>query len=242
VSSSPTLDRSVDLRRPRFHLLIADSAVAVSPPSPLTELDGHGIELDVCRTGGETLMRAATGRPDAALVAAGPGELGSTELVRLLIGHVSVPVLVGIGTGEDGFAGPALAAGATACVVRPYRVDELLPILRFIRPEAIADAGPPIHRGELHLDPDKLVVTLHGSPIRLPLREFDLLRYFMTHAHRLLAREEIWAAVWGRRSSDASNTLTVHIKRLRARLGDDQSDPRIILTIRGVGYRFVPPC
>ncbi|MGG7377663.1 winged helix-turn-helix domain-containing protein, partial [Escherichia coli] len=76
--------------------------------------------------------------------------------------------------------------------------------------------------GGLQLDPDKLVVTLHGRPIRLPLREFDLLRYFMNHADRLLTREEIWTAVWGRRSSDASNTLTVHIKRLRGRLGDDQ--------------------
>jgi DNA-binding response OmpR family regulator len=242
VSSSPTLDRSVDLRRPRFRLLVADVHVAGSRPSSLIRLDRHGIDLDVCGTGAETLMRAATGRPDAVLVAAGPGELGSTEVVRLLVGHVGVPVLVGIGTGEGSFAGPALAAGATACVARPYLVDELLPLLRPIRPEAIADAGPPVHCGALQLDPDKLVVELHGSPIRLPLREFDLLRYFMTHADRLLTREEIWAAVWGRRSSDASNTLTVHIKRLRGRLGDDQSDPRIILTIRGLGYRFVPPC
>jgi two-component system, OmpR family, phosphate regulon response regulator PhoB len=241
VSSSPTLDRSVDLRRPRFRLIVADADVAASLESPLSGLDRHGIDVDVCGTGAETLLRAATGRPDAALVAAGPGELGSTELVRLLVAHVCVPVLVGIGTGEGGFAGPALAAGATACVARPYLADELLPILRSVRPEAITDAGPPVQCGSLRLDPGRLEVSLHGRPIRLPLREFDLLQYFMTHADRLLTRDDIWAAVWGGPGGEASNTLTVHIKRLRARLGDDQSDLRIILTIRGLGYRFVPP-
>ncbi|HEY6593100.1 MAG TPA: response regulator transcription factor [Asanoa sp.] len=241
MRSSPALARSADLRRPRFRLIVADPDVAMSQPSSLAELDRHGVDVEVCRSGGEALLAAATRRPDAVVVAAEAGELASTEVVTLLTARVGVPVLVGIGTGKGGFAGPALSAGATACVVRPYVVDELLPILRSIRPEAIAVAGPPLQRGSLRLDSDKLEVSLHGRRIRLPLREFDLLRYFMAHADRLLTRDEIWAALWGGPASHASNTLTVHIKRLRARLGDDQSDPRIILTVRGLGYRFVPP-
>ena len=240
MTSSPTLVRSADLHRPRFRLIVADPDVASSTDASLDELGRHRIAVEVCRTAGEALLGAATGRPDAVVLAARPEGFGSTEVVRLLTGQVRVPVLIGVGPGEDGFAGPALAAGAAACVARPYLVNELLPILRSIRPEALPEPVPPLQCGSLHLDSDKLEVTLRGRPIRLPLREFDLLRYFMTHVDRLVTRDDIWAAVWGARA-DTSNTLTVHIKRLRARVGDDQADPHIILTVRGLVYRFVPP-
>ena len=100
---------------------------------------------------------------------------------------------------------------------------------------------PPIELGGIHLDPGTLEVTVKGGPTRLSLREYKLLRFLMTHAGRIVTRDQIFESVWGGPASDASNTLTVHIGRLRSKIGDDQKHPRIILTMRGVGYRFVPP-
>ena len=98
---------------------------------------------------------------------------------------------------------------------------------------------PPLEVGGLRLDPSSLEVSLHGRPVRMPMRELRLLQLLMAHADRVVTREEIRDTVWG--GSPGSNTITVHVQRLRQRLGDDQVDPRLILTIRGVGYRLVPP-
>jgi DNA-binding response OmpR family regulator len=147
--------------------------------------------------------------------------------------------VVGIGNGDGLVAAEALAAGAAACVAHPYRLRELLPILRAIRPEALVELVPPLKAGALRLDPSSLEVTLHGRLVRMPMRELRLLQLLMTHADRVVTREQIRDSVWG--GVPGSNTITVHVQRLRQRLGDDQVDPKMILTIRGVGYRLVPP-
>jgi DNA-binding response OmpR family regulator len=156
-----------------------------------------------------------------------------------LTARTTIPVLVGIGDGDGDAAARALTAGASACVAYPYRLRELLPILRAIRPVGLPEAAPPIECGSLRLDPASLRVTLAGETIRMPLRELRLLELLMAHADRVVTREQIREAVWG--GAPGSNTITVHVQRLRHRLGDDQEDPKLILTVRGVGYRLVPP-
>ncbi len=184
---------------------------------------------------------AGTMRPDAVVVAAEPGGISSSAFVRALAKHTSIPTVVGVGPAEGEQAGAALVAGATACIARPYRLPELIPILRSIRPDSIGTLEPVLEAGGLRLDPATLEVRLHGELIRLPLREYYVLRFFMIHKDRVVSREQIYEAVWGGPVHDASNTLSVHIKRLRMRLKDNQPDPAIIVTVRGVGYRFVPP-
>ena len=155
--------------------------------------------------------------------------------------YAGIPTLVGIGEDEGEHAGAALGAGARACVARPYRLPELIPILRSIRPELMGALEPVLECGGLRLDPATLEVTLRGQAIRRPMREYHLLRFFMIHADRVVTRDQIYDNVWGSTVNDASNTLTVHIKRLRQRLGDDHREPRIIITVRGLGYRLIPP-
>src|SRR5512133_4372949 len=155
--------------------------------------------------------------------------------------RTKIPVVVGIGDGQGDQAGAALSSGATACSARPYRLNELIPILKSIRPDSIGMLEPPIECGALRLDPATLEVSLYGRSIRLPLRAYELLRFLMVHADRVLTPDEIYSTLWGQRGGHRSNTLAVHIRRLRARLGDNQEHPRIIQTIRGVGYRLIPP-
>ncbi len=226
--------------RPRFRLLIVDPTL--DPGGPLVaELTRQHVDVEVCADPAEALVLAGTTRPDTAVVAAAPGAISSSSFVRAVARHTRTPVVVGVSAGEGSYAGEALVAGATACIARPYRLAELIAILRSIRPETIGTLEPVLECGGLRLDPATLEVRLHGQPIRLPLREYHLLRFFMIHVDRVITRDQIYESIWGGQASDASNTLTVHIKRLRMRLGDNQGDPQIIVTVRGLGYRLVPP-
>ncbi|HEX5995803.1 MAG TPA: response regulator transcription factor [Jiangellales bacterium] len=239
TSNSAVLSRAPDGWRPRFLLLIADPALDPASPS-VAELTRQHVDVKLCADAAEALVLAGTMHPDAVVVAADPGPISCSHFVRVLSRHIEIPTVVGIGAGEGDHADAALSAGATACIARPYRLPELIPILRSIRPETIGTLEPVLECGGLRLDPATLEVRLHGRPIRLPLREYHLLRFFMIHVDRVLTREQIYDSVWGSPVRDASNTLTVHIKRLRRRLGD-QRDRQMILTVRGLGYRLVPP-
>jgi DNA-binding response OmpR family regulator len=228
--------------RPRFLLIIADPDLDAKG-GLVAELVRHHVDVEVCASAADALVAAGTMRPDAVLVAAEPGDLSSAEVVQVLCKRTEIPVVVGIGDGQGDHAGAALSSGATACVARPYRAGELISIMKSIRPETIGALDPPIKCGGLRLDPATLEVLLHGRSIRLPMREYELLRFFMIHADRVVTRDQIYDAVWGGPAGEASNTLAVHIRRLRRRLGDghDNSKSAIILTVRGVGYRFIPP-
>ncbi|MEV4201367.1 response regulator transcription factor [Micromonospora globbae] len=224
----------------RFVLLVVDDDENVGDEL-VRQLAGHRVRAHHFPHAAEALLSAGALQPDAAVVAAGLATMSSTELVRVLAGRASIPTVVGVGDDDGVTAVAALKAGATACVRRPYRVEEVVPILRAIRPDTTGTLDPPIELGGLRVDPATFEVTLRGTPVALPLKEFKLLYFFMAHADRMVTREQLLSAVWNGSSADNSNTLTVHIKRLRQRLTLDRSQPPIIVTVRGLGYRFVPP-
>jgi DNA-binding response OmpR family regulator len=226
------------LRTDSFLLLIADSDIEQSSQLADTLAD-HQVTAIMCTDGAEALLAAGAEHPDAVLVTATLPTIGGAALTRAVSARTSIPVVVGIGGADGAAAAEALAAGATACVAHPYRIRELLPILRAIRPDGLAEPQPTLEVGGLRLDPAALEVSLHGRLVRMPMRELRLLQLLMAHADRVVTREQIRDSVWG--GAPGSNTITVHVQRLRQRLGDDQVDPRMILTVRGVGYRLVPP-
>ena len=201
------------------------------------DLADHGVTTLVCADGAETLLVAGAEHPDAVLAAASLPIVDGSAIARALRARTSIPVVIGIGDRDGPAAVEALAAGAAACVAHPYRLPELLPILRGIRPDGVIEPAPVLECGPLRLDPASLEVRLDGRLIRMPMRELRLLELLMTRADRVVTRDQIRHAVWG--GTMGSNTLTVHVQRLRHRLGDDQLEPKLILTVRGVGYRLV---
>jgi DNA-binding response OmpR family regulator len=221
-----------------FLLLIADADTnrAVELSSLLAE---HQVSSIVCADGAEALVLAGAEHPDAVLATAALPTVGGAVVARALSARTTVPVVVGIGDGDGPAAAEALTAGAAACVAHPYRLREVLPILKAIRPDGVAEARVPLEAGALRLDPASLEVHLHGQLVRMPMRELRLLELLMSNADRIVTREQIRDSIWG--GVPGSNTITVHVQRLRQRLGDDQVDPKLILTIRGVGYRLIPP-
>ncbi|AKG44566.1 response regulator transcription factor [Streptomyces sp. JH002] len=221
-------------------MLLADSDERIRQ-GLTAQLAKYQVSVVHCADGAAALLEAGLRRPDVLLVSAGLPLIDGATVTRMVRRRLSIPVVLGVSPEDTDQVGPALAAGASACVARPYRPREVAQLL------SLSDRGhrggwdQPLVCGPLTLDPGTYEVRVHGVvTARLPLREFQLLHLLMLHAEKVITRDRIRAELWGDGAS-RSNTITVHIRRLRERLGDDPHHPEIIQTVRGVGYRLVPP-
>ncbi len=155
---------------------------------------------------------------------------------------IAVILLTARGEESDRLVG--LRHGADDYVVKPFSPAELVArveaVLRRIAPPPSPADEPPIVHGELQVEPASRRVFLDGSEVALTMREFDLLAFFAANPGRVFSRDQLMETVWGEPWFDDTSTVTVHVRRLRAKLGDDPAEPRFIETVWGVGYRFRP--
>ncbi|MFG1697207.1 response regulator transcription factor [Nonomuraea sp. NPDC049309] len=228
--SLPTQRGSEETARIGPLLLVAD------PHAELAELSQHGVTVVHCRDGVEALLRIGAEQPDILLLSVDLPDIDAATLISTLRRRMNLRIIVGVGAGDAEVAMRALQAGAAACVARPYRFSELLSLI---------SAGPglsgPLRIGEVELDQLAHVVKVRGQVVHVPLREFELLAYLMQNAGRVVTRTEISRDVWHSTVDPPNNTIAVHSKRLRRRIGDDEKSPTRIHTVRGVGYRFALP-
>jgi DNA-binding response OmpR family regulator len=230
-------------RAPTLKLLLVepDSHAARSLAAKLLE---HEVEVVLCADGAEALLQVGATQPDVVVLASDIPVVSGATFVRVLRRRSATPVVLGVGPDDAGEAAKALAAGATACIARPFRLHELLPILRGTRSgQAAAQAGDshPLEVGPIRVDTAGHEVRVHGLPVHVPLKEFELLTFLMAHVDRVVTHDQIRTNVWGPGYAGETNTVSVHIRRLRKRLGDDVQHPALILTVRGLGYRLVNP-
>jgi DNA-binding response OmpR family regulator len=167
-----------------------------------------------------------------------PG-IDGLELCRWIRETSDTPVVLLTALGEEHERIAGLELGADDYVTKPFSPRELAirvsNILRRARP---ADAE--VYRlGAIEMNLATRDVRKSGVPLTLTLKEFDLLQTFLANPRRVFRREELMDRVWGYRSVLETGTLTVHIRRLREKLEDDPSKPRLLHTVWGVGYRFI---
>ncbi len=195
--------------------------VAADGASALDEFDRHGADLVLL---------------DLML----PG-ISGTEVCRTLRQRSTVPIIMV--TAKDGEVDKVvgLELGADDYVTKPFSSRELVARIRAVlrrrgEPEeilpSILEAGP------VRIDVDRHVVAVRGETIAMPLKEFDLLELLVRNAGRVLTRGQIIDRVWGSDYVGDTKTLDVHVKRLRAKIEVDPRNPTLILTVRGLGYKF----
>jgi two-component system response regulator RegX3 len=157
--------------------------------------------------------------------------------------HPGFPVLL-IGPNDENLVTRALASGADDYLALPLRPAELVARVRAVlrrAPRWGDHAGPepsPVQVGEVRLDADSHEVTLKSTRVHLPLREFELLKLLMENAGIVLPRATLIGRLWGPSAPMDSTSLEVHVRRLRSKLEDDPADPKRIVTVRGIGYRY----
>ncbi len=137
-----------------------------------------------------------------------------------------------------------LEAGADDYITKPCGADLVLAhvraLLRRSTPAPPAERGDGVVCGAFSLDPESHRATYRGQALDLSPREFDLLWLFMAHPDRVFSAEELLDGVWGREFVGEPQVLYVQIRGLRVKIEPDSSNPRHLLTLRGVGYKFVP--
>jgi DNA-binding response OmpR family regulator len=196
--------------------------------------------------GPEALRVAEQGRPDLIVLDVMLPGLDGIEVMRQLHERPGkpVPVILLTARGEESDRLVGLRHGADDYVVKPFSPRELVArvdaVLRRASPPAEEAAAPPVEVGSLRVDLAMRTVTLDGEEVTLTQREFDLLAYLASHPGQVFSRDQLMDAVWDYPSFNDTSTVTVHVRRLRAKLGDDPSQPRFIETVWGVGYRLRP--
>jgi two-component system response regulator RegX3 len=169
-----------------------------------------------------------------------PGMSG-TDVCRTIRAKSRVPIIMVTAKDTEIDKVVGLELGADDYVTKPFSSRELT-----ARIKAVLRRGPDpdelvtsvVEAGPVRMDVERHVVTVGGSEIALPLKEFDLLELLLRHAGRVLTRGQLIDRVWGSDYVGDTKTLDVHVKRLRAKIETDPARPQHLLTVRGLGYKF----
>lgn len=167
--------------------------------------------------------------------------LSGTEVCRRIRRSSNVPVIMLTAKDSEVDKIVGLEIGADDYVTKPYSYRELVArvhaVLRRTREEEPAE--PVLEAGRVSMDVERHEVRVDGDPIAMPLREFELLELFLRNADRVLTRGQIIDRVWGAGYVGDTKTLDVHVKRIRAKIEREPSDPTLLVTVRGLGYKLV---
>ena len=220
-------------------LIVEDEESFSDPLSYL--LQKEGFVTAVAATGPEALAEFDANGADLVLLDLMLPGLSGTEVCRALRAKSSVPIIMLTAKDSEIDKVVGLEMGADDYVTKPYSARELLARVRAVLrrlAEADEPAGAPVQAGPVRMDVDRHVVTVNGKVTSMPLKEFELLELLLRHAGRVLTRMQLIDRVWGADYVGDTKTLDVHVKRLRSKIEPDPANPRFLVTVRGLGYKY----
>jgi len=201
----------------------------------------EGYEVDIAETGPAALESYDRRGADIVLLDLMLPGLSGTEVCRALRGRGSVPIIMLTAKDAEIDKVVGLELGADDYVTKPYSARELLARMKAVLRRG-QDVEPvdtaALEAGPVRMDVERHTVSVHGSAVSMPLKEFDLLEILLRNSGRVLTRGQLIDRVWGSDYVGDTKTLDVHVKRLRAKVEPDPGRPRHLLTVRGLGYKF----
>ncbi|MCI2238604.1 response regulator transcription factor [Paenibacillus sp. TRM 82003] len=220
-------------------LVVEDEESFSDPLSYLLRREGY--DVAVSDTGPAALEEFDRAGADLVLLDLMLPGIPGTEVCRQLRARSSVPVIMLTAKDSEIDKVVGLEIGADDYVTKPYSSRELLARVRAVlrrgtEPEELVQTT--VEAGGVRMDVDRHVVTVRGEQVPLPLKEFELLEMLLRNAGRVLTRVQLIDRVWGSDYVGDTKTLDVHVKRLRAKIEPDPSNPRHLVTVRGLGYKF----
>ena len=206
-----------------------------------TSLRARSFEVVECANAEDGLVAVADDRADVVLLDLGLPDLDGVEALRRMRAFSDVPVVVLTARDRQQDKVDALDAGADDYVTKPFDVEELLARVRAVlRRVPQTSAAPAVLQVDgLEIDLVRRSVRLDGKVVHLTKTELALLEQLATQPGKLLTHEHLLRQVWGRGYGSESNYLRVYVGQLRRKLGDDATNPRLIVTEPGIGYRWI---
>ena len=203
-------------------------------------LEASGYEVLHAETGREALRLAANSAPDVIILDLGLPDIDGKEVLVQARAFTQAPILILSAREREAEKITALDLGADDYIEKPFAIGELLARLRAALRHAKGAAAVKTHIevDGLVIDRDKRLVTRDGQPVKLTPREYDLLIALAMNAGRVMTHGQILTAVWGPAHKDDTQYLRVFVGQLRAKIERDSSQPAIIRTESGIGYRF----
>lgn len=226
-------------------LIVEDEESLAEPLAFL--LKKEGFEVALAGDGPTALEIFASEQIDIVLLDLMLPGMSGTEVCRQLRQTSSVPVIMVTARDSEIDKVVGLELGADDYVTKPYFARELIARIRAVlrrggdntpQSEELADDGMVLRENRVMMDVERHIVTVDGRKVPMPLKEFDLLEYLMRNSGRVLTRGQLIDRVWGADYVGDTKTLDVHIKRLRSKIERNPSRPEILVTVRGLGYKF----
>ena len=225
-------------------LLVEDEMAIAEPLAYLLKKEGY--EVTVAPDGGAALDSFARAGTDLVLLDLMLPVVAGTEVARRIRTTSAVPIIMLTAKDSEVDVVVGLELGADDYVTKPYSSRELLARIRAVlrrRVEQDSGAEDQLASGPVRMDVARHAVFVRGSDTSMPLKEFELLELLLRNAGRVLTRGQLIDRIWGSDYFGDTKTLDVHVKRIRGRIEDDPAEPRLLQTVRGLGYRFedLPP-
>ncbi len=200
----------------------------------------EGFEVAIAATGPEALTTFDRAGADIVLLDLMLPGLPGTEVCRRIRQTSNVPVIMVTAKDDEVDKVVGLELGADDYITKPYSPRELVARIRAVLRRGVEPELAPatLEVGPVRMDVERHIVTVEGDEVRLPLKEFELLEMFLRNPGRVLTRGQLIDRVWGSDYVGDTKTLDVHVKRLRAKLEDNPAEPKLLTTVRGLGYKL----
>jgi two-component system KDP operon response regulator KdpE len=203
-------------------------------------LHAYGYHLGQASTGEEGIRQAAAFKPDLAIVDLGLPDIDGKTVIQQIREWSTMPIIILTARDQEQEKIAALDAGADDYITKPFAMGELMARIRVcLRRTTAHDNEPVLTCGELTVDLLQRRVTVGEREIKLTPTEYELIKYMMQHAGRVLTHKQILKAVWGNAYDEDTHYIRIYISQLRRKIEQDPAQPRYIVTESGIGYRLM---
>lgn len=221
-------------------ILIVEDEKSLSEPLAFL-LGREGYETTIAKDGPRALTEFERVAPDLVLLDLMLPGLPGTEVCREIRSRSQVPIIMLTAKDSEVDIVVGLELGADDYVTKPYSTRELLARIRAVmrrRSDFDDEKSAILEAGEVRMDIERHTVQVSGREVAMPLKEFELLELLLRNAGRVLTRGQLIDRVWGADYFGDTKTLDVHIKRVRSKIESRPAEPVMLVTVRGLGYRF----
>ncbi len=218
-------------------ILVADDEPQIRR-AVVTALTAHGYTVESAEDGEDALARIAAWQPEAVVLDLVMPRRDGLDVLRELRTWTSLPVIVLSARGREADKVTALDLGADDYLTKPFGIDELLARLRAVLRRAAPERETVLTAQHVTIDLARHVVSANGQEVHLTPTEYDLLAVLAANAGKVMTHRSLLEKVWGGYAAENSQQLRVYINYLRRKLERDSSNPTLIVTEPGVGYRL----